>query len=224
MTKQITFKPYISSRLKKFYQTEHVYVCKCDLDQHRIKDLGGVKLYTMGEYSSDHRIKHPTIGTIVSASEGSQFKVGQEIMCTHFAFEDHDYTTREFYTDPETREKYFRITNRQVMFGIEGDELVPREGILLCEGIEGKFADTQLEVEASFEGRRRDIVRVVKPWEGSNIEKDEYLLVKYGGDYEFEWKGKTYLKVDYFFNDAYFKTDNTKWYDTIIHKHVKHGT
>lgn len=219
-----TFKPYISKVKKSYFQTEHVYICTCDLEQKSTKDIGGIKIQTMNHYNSDHRDIHPTIGTIVSASDNSQFKVGQDIICKHFTFEDGQRNSKEFYTCPITRTKYFKVLNRDVMFGIDGDELEPRTGVLLCEGVDGKFTDTSIELDESNSGRRRDIVKVLKTWKGStDVKEGEYVMLKYGGDYPFDFNGKTYLKVDYDFGDCYFKTDSKDWYDSVISKHVKHG-
>lgn len=220
----MNFKPYISplKQKDKFYCES--YVLTCDLSQKDTYKLKGtdIELQMNRKYNPDHRLTHPTIGTIVASSEDSQFKVGDKVMCKHFTFENDRFETKEFYTD-EAGVKYFKASRFDIMFGIDGDNLIPRKGILLCEDVTGKFANTSIELSSVFEGKRRDIAKVLKVWEGCTEYKvGDYVMLKFGADYRFEFGGKTYVKVDHLFNDVYAITDSSETYDSVIHKHADH--
>lgn len=194
----------------------------CDLDQRRKKKIGDVEITLLPEYVNDHRHKHPNLGKIEYASEDSQFKVGQEVLCKHFTFESGDHESNEFVETDGT--KYFLVNNFNVMFGIDGDELVPRKGVLLCEPVYGNLLRSEIILAGDIEGRRRDIARVLRVGEGvSGINEGDYVMLTIGGDYEFEWKGKTYIKVDTQYGDAYATSDSPDTYDSVLTKHYKHG-
>lgn len=219
------FKPFLNEHIKSKYETKASYVCTCDLDHHQIHELeGGVKLQMLKHLNPDNRISRPTLGTIIEASEGAQFKVGQKIICKHFSFEDVRRNSRHFHYNIRTKEKLYLVKNQSVMFGINEDgSLEPREGILLGAPVYGKFADTDLELSSDFEGRRRDIVKVIKVWEGcTDFKVGDYVMVQAGGDYPFKHDGVDYIRVDTFNEDAYAITDSQDTYDSIIHKHVNH--
>ena len=217
-------KPYIHPNKKKSYYTKDMYFCTCDLNQKDKYKLAGtdIEIIIRNDLKLDHREAHPNVGVIVSANDSAQFKVGQQVLCKHFTFQTHDRQSKHF--TKEGSELIYKVTNLDIMFGIDGEELIPREGVLLCEGIEGKFTDTVIELGTEYEGRRRDIVRVLKVWEGCTEYKvGDLLMVKNGGDYPFEFRGKKFIKVDHYFDDVYAITDTTDTYDVEIRKHTNHG-
>lgn len=222
----MNLKPYISTNRKAHILNDQSYVVVLpDKDHHRKVNLGGVVdiiIQQIGNF--DHRQTHPTIGVIVEASEGAQFKVGTEIMCNHFTFEDHIGVSQHFYED-EDGVRYFHVKKLNVMFGIIEGELVPRDGILLCEPVNGKFINTSLELQGKNEGKRRDIAKVIKTSKGCEMYKaGDYVMLKMGADYPIKWKGKDYLKVDHYFNDTFGITDLEDTYDSVVRHHVTHGS
>lgn len=218
------FKPYINPLKKKDRLRDEEYIVTVDMEQKNKVYLGdtGIEITMMREYNPDNRDTHPVIATIVYSSEGSQFKEGDTVWCKHFTFEDHNFNSKHFYED-EHRGRYFKASKFDVMFGIKGDEIVPRTGILICEKVQGKFIDTTIEVEGGYEGARRDIARVVQVWEGGKDYKvGDYVMLKYGADYPINFKGRELLKVDHYFDDVYAITDTSDTYDSVLRKHVDH--
>src|SRR5690606_1245663 len=152
MSKNKLPKILVTSKQKKEYYTKDAYLCTCDREHrmvHEFEGEGGEKftLFLPKDKSNDHREKHPNIGKIAYAPEGSQFKEGDELLCRHFTFELDDNTARVFYE--RDGEEYYKVINQDIMFGIRDGELIPREGVLLCEGIEDKLYHTTLELLAS---------------------------------------------------------------------------
>jgi len=197
---------------KQGYYSKDIYICTTDLRQKKDITVDGteVKLEIAVDYNNNHRVSHPNVGTIAVASSNSQFKVGQQIICKHFTFENAERVPNVYYTDKNV--DYFKATNFEVMFGIESDgQLTPREGILLCEAIEGTFKDDTRGFKEYTE-TRRDIAKILKVWEGCEDYKEgEYVLLAKGGDYQFDHNNKSYLKVDTYFNDAIATVDNPEW-------------
>lgn len=219
------FKPYVSPKNKKSHFHKDVYVMTCDMEHHLRHKIKGtdIELVLNQVGNLDHRQTHPTIGKVISSNEGSQFKVDTEVICNHYTFENHMKESEHFYTDING-DRYFKVSNFNVMFGIIDGELVPREGVLLCEAVDGKFTNTLLEMTTDNEGRRRDIAKVIMIWEGCTEYKvGDYVMLKYGADYPFTFKGKNYIKVDHYFNDIYAISDTAESYDSVIKKHVKHN-
>lgn len=214
-------KKYFKNTFKEErYEIRDLYIVTADLEQKEWKEVGGVKLKMVNAFNRDNRQTRPTIGKILWASEGSQFKVGDEIICRHFTFEDSDGNRQHFIEDP-VYGKLFMVNNYNLMFAIDDSgELIPREGVLLCKPVYGKFKHTDLEVAPEYEGRRRDIAEIVKVWDGCKTYKvGQYVMLKLGGDYEFEHNGQKYIRVDTYNEDDYAIVDSPDWYDGVLRKH-----
>lgn len=215
----------ITSSQKKDYLYRDAYLCTVDREhrhKHEFKGEDGKDylLYLPKDKSNDHREKHPNIGTVASATPGAQFPVGTTVLCKHFTFEEQDNTPRIFYE--KDGEIYYRAFNFHVMFAIEGNDLVPREGILLCEPIMDKLYDTTLELSGDNVDYRRDIAKVIKVWEGcTDYEVGDYVLLNKGGDYPFDFNGKEYLKVDTYFNDVIAVVDSKEVRRKEVTKRVR---
>lgn len=197
---------------KSTYYTKDVYILTTDLSHKKKHEVQGtdVKLEIATEYNNNHRVAHPNIGTIVIAPKNGQFKVGQQLICKHFTFESAERVPHVMYTKDGI--DYFKATNFEVMFGIEEDgQLTPREGILLCEAIEGIFQN-EGQPDKEHTELRRDIAKVLKVWDGcEDYVVGEYVLLAKGGDYQFTHDGKDYLKVDAYFNDVLATVDTDDW-------------
>jgi hypothetical protein len=210
---------------EKDFWTEATYLVTVDLNQKRKKEIateGGdkVKLTILTEFISNHRLKHPNYAKIVSTSGKAQFKAGEGLICNHFAFEDVENNSKHIYE--KDRVKYYRVTNFDVMFGVVNGELIPREGVLLCEGVEDKLVNTNLHMTGDYVGKRRDIAKVIKTWEGcTNYEVGDYVLLEKGGDYLFEHNGKEYTKVDTYNADVLAIVDTPEVRIDEIRIHVK---
>lgn len=219
-------KYFINQTKRDDFGKKDFYICTCDLEQHKYTELGntGVKIEMNHRYNADHRWNHPRIGKIVYASEGAQFKVGQEIYCKHWVFENTEFESQEFYTQDDGT-KLFAVDNFMIMFGIgENNEIIPREGVVICNPVFGNFFDSEFQLSAELSGRRRDIARVHQVWEGcQSLKIGEHLMLKMGGDYEFEWQGEKYIKVDVEYEDAFAIVEDEYWYDSELRKHVDHN-
>lgn len=219
----IKYEPFRNEVKRTTFETEDVYVMTCDLDQRRKRDLGGGhEIVMLPELENDHRVKHPTLGTVIASSKGSQFSVGDKVICKHFTFERGDHSTNEF--NEVSGEKHFLVNNFYVMFGIRGEELIPRKGVLLCEPVYGNLTRTDLYLTGDLQGRRRDIAKVLKTWEGcEDFKEGDYVMLTIGGDYEFEFLGNKYIKVDAHYGDVFAITDSEDTHDSAMRKHMKHG-
>lgn len=199
------------------------YIMTCDLEQKESKQIetvdGELTLYTPQKYNNNHRTAHPNIGTVVQVIGDCQFKNGDQLMCTHFTFEKEDKTTNHFYEEDGI--KYYKVYNQDVMFKVENEGLVPREGIVLSEPIYDKLISTFLDVSGAMEDYRRDVVRVLKVWLGCDQYKTgDLLFLEKGGDYHFTFGGKDYVKSDHYFDDIMAVIDSTDWRaeELLIHQ------
>lgn len=220
-------RPIVTANHKKDYYDRDTYLCSVDLEQkkeHKFKGADGkeFKLYIAIEKQENHRISHPNYGTVEIASDGSQFKVGDTVIVNHFCFEDVDRKAKTYLNDGE--KDLYKVGNLDLMFGVVDGEIICREGVLLCEAVEGKFIDTQLTLTADYEGKRRDIAKILKVWDGcEDFKVGEYALLAKGGDYTFTHEGKDYIKVDTYFDDCIATTDDPTIQLTELRQHVKHG-
>lgn len=216
-------KSYFKNEFKKNnYEIRDLYILKTDLEQKEWKEVGGVKLKMVNAFNNDNRQTRPTIGEVVWSSEGAQFKSGTTVICRHFTFENSD-GKRENFTEHPEHGKLFMASNYEISFAIDDSEqLVPREGVLLCKPVYGKFKHTSVELASEYEGRRRDIAEIVKVWGGCNDYKvGEFVLLKVGGDYEFEHNGEKFIRVDTYNEDDYAIVDSADWYDGVMRKHER---
>ena len=218
-------RPLVTSSQKKIWQTRHKYICTVDRE-HRFKhefegDNGETyKLFLPTWLSADHRRAHPNIGTVQYASEGAQFKPGQMLFVRHFTFEDHEGNPLHFHVEDGV--EYYRVHNWEVMAAIDGDKLIPREGILLCSAIREKLYDTFLELPPELDDYRRDIARVEQVWDGCTEYKEgDYVILAKGGDYPFDFNKREYLKVDTYSNDVIAKVDSTEWRLGDVKKRIR---
>lgn len=206
------------------YEAKGCYICICDLDQKESKEIetpnGNVKLYTPQKYNNNHRTAHPNIGTIIQTIGECQFGVGDEIMCTHFTFEKENKTPNHFFEQDGI--KYYKVYSGDVLFKLSGEDLIPREGIVLSEPIFDKLISTTLELSGSLNDYRRDVVKVIKSWEGcEDYKTGDYLLLEKGGDYHFSYNGKDYVKSDDYFDDIIAVIDSPEWRTKELLLHAK---
>ncbi len=208
---------------KESFWEEAVYICTVDMEQKKKKTITGadgkpLELYIGADSNMNHRISHPNIGKIVSASEGAEFKVGDGVLVTHFTFETQERTKKVFYTKDGV--DYYRVNNFEILFGIVDGELIPRKNNILCEPVYDKFLDTKLILTEEYEGSRRDLVRVIRGWNDCELFKEgDYLIIEKNADYIFDYNGKEYISVDYEFDDVLMKVPTTDWRKTEVHTH-----
>jgi len=209
----------------KKYLSQGKYICTTDLHHKKRHEVNGtgVELEIVTTLNNNHRVSHPNVGTIAFAPKDAQFKIGQQIICKHFTFENAERIPNIVYSNNGV--DYYKATNFEVMFGIEEDgELTPREGILLCEAIEGTFQN-EGQPDKQHTELRRDIAKILKVWDGcEDYKAGEYVLLAKGGDYQFTHNGKDYLKVDTYFNDAIATVDNEDWKINEKRVHIKDYT
>lgn len=199
---------------KDDYMLSGCYICTCDLEQKESKQIetvnGQLTLFTPQKYNNNHRTAHPNVGTIVQTVGNTQFEVGTQILCKHLTFEKEDKTPNHFFE--ENGILYYKVYNMDVMYGIDGDNLTPREGIVLAEPIFDKLLNTTLDLAGNFYDYRRDVVKLLKAWEGcTDFTEGDYLFLEEGGDYLFSFNGKDYIKCDHYFDDIMGVTDNPNW-------------
>lgn len=196
------------------------HIMTCDLDQKKTKKIGDVTLFMLPERESDHRVAHPDIGTVI---QSDKFPKGTKVMTSHFSFTDGEHKSQQFGTD-DSGNPLFLVEDLMTYFIIDDNEEhpIPVEGVLLCEAIEGKFVDTFLELDVEHSGKRRDVVKVIAPWEGcTEFKKGDYIYLNIGGDYQFQYNGKDYIRVDYRRNRVLMRLNSPEWRDVNVRKHVK---
>ena len=191
-----------------------VHILTTDLNQKEESSSG---LILLPKRTNDHRGSHPDRGTVV---ESSLFDKGTEVITGHFTFEDEYFQSKEIGKDKGT--PLFLSTTEDIYFTVKDGELVPVEGVLLCENVEGKFIDTNLELPEDYEGKRRDVVKVLKVWEGClELKSGDYIFLGFGGDYRFTFAGKEYIRVDTRRGDAFLRLNSPEWRSEHVRKHLK---
>lgn len=207
------------------YWNKATYLCSVDLEQkknHTFKGDNGATftLFLPMDDVSNHRVARPNYGTIEHVSGESEFNVGDGLIVRHFSFENEDRTPNIFMNHNGL--DLYKVNNFDVMFGVRGDELIPRKGVLLCEGISGNLFNTTLELAGELTGKRRDLAKVLKTWEGcTEFKEGDIILLAKGGDYLFQWEGKEYTKVDHYFNDVIAIVPSEDWYTEELRTHSK---
>lgn len=209
------------ARGSDFYD-EAVYICTCDMEQKKTKAIqtehGVVKLYTGLEKNRNHRVAHPNVGVITSVGGNSEFKVGEEIIATHFTFEDVRGENQKFYTKDGV--DYFTMNNFNVIAGVLDGKIIPRKYNLLCEPVDSKMWDTTVELAGDQADERRDVLRITHVWHDCRDYKvGELVLIEKNGDYYFDYQGKSYIKVDTYFDDVLMKVPNDGWRKEEVHTH-----
>lgn len=201
------------------YYGKSYYLCTCDLNQLDKYKIGDQSLTMLNIRNNNHRESHPNVGVITHCAGDTQFNVGDSILCHHFTFTGSDRKPKVFYTEDGV--DYYKVTPREVFFKIDGDELIPREGNLLCKAIFDKLLNTTLELDASLQGNRRDTVIVEKVWEGcEEFKEGDYIMLQRGGDYQLTYNGESHLKVDVYFKDVMAIVDSPDWRINEVLKHV----
>src|SRR5690606_41804337 len=72
-----------------------------------------------------------------------------------------------------------------------------RVGLLLLHSCGHLRFINSFPTRRSSDLRRRDIAEIVKVWDGCKTYKvGQYVMLKLGGDYEFEHNGQKYIRVD----------------------------
>lgn len=177
------------------------YLCVIDKEQKEkhyfTKDDGSTgMLYIDRRYTNNHTERHQNIAKVVDTVGEVDFEIGTELICYHYSFSDHTDELHPIWID-ENDEMYFRVLNEDVYFGIVNGEIVPRKGNLLCEPVVDKLYETKLHLAESLVDERRDLVKILKVWEGCTEYKEgDYIVIVDYADYPFTWNGKKYLKVD----------------------------
>lgn len=206
--------------LNSFYGKEW-YLCTIDAEQKEKHKVEGtdIELFIDADKGLNNRTKNPNIGTITHVAGNAKFKVGERLLTKHFCFKDSNRRLKIFHQEDGV--DYYRVTNHDIMFGIVNDELVPREGVLLCDKVFPK--DTSIVGMKDIIGSRRDMVVVKKVWEGcTHIKEGDLVLIASGGDYLFDWNGEELIKVDTYMNDALAIVPSEDWEISEIRRHVKH--
>lgn len=196
------------------YYEQDLYIAEC-YDEHTFDkvDVGGVKIQLAVKYQKNGLHKNPVRAMIVKAMLESQFNKGDELICKYSTFIDPTYHTKNVELTVDGKELYL-IKNRDIICKVEeGGNIIPRKGMLICEPVEGNLIDTTLFLNRELQGRRRDLVKVVKAFEGSKAKEGEYLITMLGGDYEFYNEGKLYIAVDEYYEDYFAIVQDSKWFD-----------
>lgn len=204
------------------YYDEAVYICTCDMEQKKTKAIqtenGVVKLYTGLEKNRNHRVAHPNVGVITSVGGNSEFSIGEEIIATHFTFEDVRGINQSFYTEDGV--DYFRVENFNVIAGVADGQLTPRKYNLICEATDSKMLETDLHLAGEQDDNRRDVLKITHVWNDcEDYRVGDMVLIEKNGDYYFEYQGKQYIKVDTYFDDVLMKVPNDKWRKEEVHTH-----
>ena len=151
------------------------YILTTDIEQKESKTIqtfegNEVTLYTPQKLNNNLRTALPTIGKIVVCLGDTEFNVGDEVICKHFTFLDINKESKHVHED-EKGTRYYKAYNEDVYFKITGDDLEPRNGVVLSEPILDKLINTTLDLTGDLVGCRRDIVKVLKTWTGCEVEK-----------------------------------------------------
>lgn len=195
---------------------EGCHLLTTDLEQKHSKQVGDVKIYLTPKRTNDHRGIHPDSGTVV---QSSKFEKGTTVITSHFAFEDDMFNSNSI--GKIDGQDVFLIEDSQIYFTEQDGELIPVEGVLLCENLEDKFVSTFLEVPEEYRGKRRDVVKVLAPWKGcEEFKSGDYVYLGFGGDYRFEWKGREYVRVDTRRGDVFMRLNSPEWRDVNVRKHL----
>lgn len=187
------------------------------------------KLYIPTKTIQDQKLANPNTVIVQACFGNTHFKVGAKLMVEQNVLTDSSVKSNieknVFYTTEDGTELY-RVLNYDVFFEITEDEdLIPREGVLLCEPVvEVKYSTTSaIVLPDSAKLPRRDIARVVKVWEGcKDYEEGDYILLNRGADWAFRWGAdkKSYLKVDTIDNGVIARVDSDSWSITKREKRV----
>lgn len=155
------------------------------------------------------------------------FKVGDLVSCTHTAFVGTDRIARPFMKDKNGKEIYV-VPQKKIKCSLfeKGGIKKPRTNIVICTPFKGKLINTSdiLLVPETEIDNRRDIAKVLKVWEGCDLdinEKTDYLLLDEGGDYIFTWKKIDYIAVDFDMDGALAITDSPNWQNFEAKRHMK---
>lgn len=197
------------------YYDKDKYLVKCiDRDTFDKVTIGGVEIQLAVKYQKNGLHKNPVRAMIVKSNKSSEFKEGDELICTYDTFVDPTHLTDKADLTIDG-EKYYVIKNRNIICKVNSDgNIIPRQGVLICEPIYEKLISTTLELSGGLKGRRRDLVKVIQTYEGSKATVGDYLLTKMGGDYEFYTNGLLHIAVDEYYEDYYAIVKDEYWYDS----------
>jgi co-chaperonin GroES (HSP10) len=203
------------------YCAKGFYLCTCDdYEEKESVKLGDTTIFLNMKINNNHRVAHPQIGTIHSTAGDTCFEAGDKVICVHMAFTNEDKSPKVYIQDGETI--YSKIANLDIIAKIDGDKLIPRDGILLCETIKDNLLRTTLQLAGDLHGKRRDLLKVTQMGNGvgEDIKIGDLILVEEGADYLFEYKGKEYARVDYYFDDVLGVVDSQDWRVDDLRKHA----
>jgi co-chaperonin GroES (HSP10) len=203
------------------YCSKGYYLCTCDdYEEKETYKIGDVNIFLNMKINNNHRVAHPQIGTIHSTAGDTCFKAGDKVICVHMAFTNEDKSPKVYIKDGETI--YSKVANLDIIAKIDGDKLIPRDGILICETIVDNLLRTTLDLAGDLYDKRRDLLRVTQVGNGvDEIKVGDLILVEEGGDYLFEYNGKEYAKVDYYYDDVLGVVDSQEWRVDELRKHIK---
>lgn len=206
---------------KEDYYEKDLYVLEClDRDTFNKRKIGSSEILLMTDRQENNLHRFPVRGKVVTSNKSSQFKKGDELICRYHTFNNPN-NGQDKATILKEGEKLYTVKNRSIICAVTEDGLEPREGVLICEPLNGNLVSTSLHLSGDMQGRRRDLVKVIQCFEGSKAKVGDYLLLSMGGDYEFYYKDKLYLAVDEYYEDYYAIVDSPDWYDnTKVRKSI----
>lgn len=213
-----------SESLETFGKDE-MYVLTADLEQNESKEIerfdgSKVTLYTPQKYNANYRTALPKIGTIVKTfGTECKFKVGQQVLCTHFTFVNERRQSTAF-TEIDGI-KYYRATNMELLAGIEDGKLVPQDEVIICKPIKDKLVKTSLELTDNMIDIRRDvaIIDIVPDKYKDILKPGEYLFLNEGADYLFDFEGETYMAVELFLDGALMYGPDLDYTPAVLWRH-----
>lgn len=176
-------------------------------------------------FSGDMRNKFANQVKVEASFGDTCFIPGDVLRVEHACLVNNSGKYDPFYVG-EDGTNYFKVMNYAALFKIENNELVPRDYILLCEPIEDKAYETTLDLSADLIFNRRDLVRVVRVWEGcTDYKEGDLILIEKNSDYPLQWNKKDYVKVDTFSGQEVLAiVGSTGWRKKEVHRHAKHNT
>lgn len=210
---------------KESFGKDELYIMTADLEQNEEKEIerfdgSKVILYTPQKYNANFRTALPKIGTIVRA-EGAdcKFKEGQQVLCTHFTFMDEYRRSTHFLEQDGV--KYYRVSNLDIIAGIDGDKLIPQDEVILCEPVVDKLIKTTLELSDDLIDIRRDVAKILVVPEKykDTIPVGNYLFLGEGADYLFEFNKVTYIAVELFLEGAIMQGPDLDFNPAYLWRH-----
>lgn len=166
-------------------------------------------LYTPRDQTNNIKDRNPNIAIIEAAFGETDFIPGQIIIIDHFVVQNHDKSSNHIYED-ETGKKYWKVENYDVFACLKDGNVIPNTGILLCEYVEDKLVETNLELPDSMIDKRQDLAKIIYSSD-DRYPAGKFIIVEDYALYEIEYNGKKYAKVDINMHDIVAVTDSPDW-------------